>query len=173
MGDPVGTISLTFSKPRHIPASAIAAEASRKIYLANNLIEPDPFVPGAHRSKVAQAIVDRLMVGNPDLVTLGLHIGASGASNAILASNFGRIGKHGDKDDARVIDDKAILTEPTNGGRRLAVSLPMLDRKGRVVGALSTSFVVGAGGFDAASARAVQIRDAIARQISSLAQLTR
>jgi hypothetical protein len=133
MGDPVGTLSLIFSKPRHPPASAIAAETSRKIYLANNLIEPDPFVAGAHRSKVAQAIVDKMMASNPDLVTLGLHIGASGANNAILASNFGRIGKLGDKDDARVIDEKATLKEPTNGGRRLAVSLPMLDRKGRIV----------------------------------------
>ena len=173
MAEPIGTIVIGFTRIRHVPAETVAHEASRRIYLANNLIEPDPFVAGAHRSRRGQAIVDRMMIANSDLVTLGMHIGSSGADNTILASNFGRIGKPGDKDDARVIDQGAVLKEPTNGGRRLAVSLPLLDRRGGVVGALSTSFLVGPGGFDQAAARAVEVRDAIARQIASLAQLVR
>ena len=173
MSEVIGTITLEFVAARHAPAPAIAYEASRRIYLANNLIEPDPFVAGAHRSKLAQSIVDRTMAANPDLVTLGMHVGATGANNTILASNFGRIGKPGDKDDARVIDAGAILKEPTNCGKRLAVSLPLLDRKGRVVGALSTSFLIGPGGMAAAEARAIAVRDAIARQIPSLAAISR
>jgi iron complex outermembrane receptor protein len=173
MGETIGTIGLCFRGARHVSAAAVAQAAARKVYLANNLIEADPFVTGAHRNLHAQALVDRMMAANPDLVTLGLHIGASGASNAILASNFGRIGKPGDKDDARVIDKGETLKEPTNGGRRLAVSLPLLDHRGRVVGGLSTSFVVGPGGNAVAEARAVEIRNRMARQIASLAQITR
>jgi hypothetical protein len=173
MGDPVGTVTIRFARIRHLPAHAIAAEISRSLYLADNLIEADPFAPGAHRSAKGQAIVDATMAANPDLVTLAMHVGSSGADNAILASNFGRIGKAGDKDDAKVIDGGVTLRETTNGGKRLAVSLPLLDRRGRVVGSLSTSFKIGAGGADAAAARAVTVRDAIARRIGSLTELRR
>jgi hypothetical protein len=171
MGDPIGTVTIRFARRHHATASAIAAELSRAIYVADNLAEPDPFVAGAHRSRKGQAIVEREMAANPDLVTLAMHVGPSGADNAILASNFGRIGKPGDKDDAKVIDQGATLRETTNGGRRLAVSLPLLDRRGRVVGSLSTSFLIGPGGADAAATRAVAVRDIIARQIGSLAEL--
>lgn len=173
MAEAIGTIRIAFRSRRHVAPAAVAYEASRRIYVASNLTEADPFVPGAVRSRAAQAIVDQMMARNPDLVTLGMHIGASGANNTILASNFGRIGKPGDKDDARVIDAGMTLKEPTNGGKRLAVSLPMLDRKGRVIGALSTSFVVGPDGPDKAAARAIAVRDAIARQIASLDQVSR
>ena len=173
MAEVIGTITIEFARTRHVPATTISRELARKIYVANNLIEADPFVTGGHRSKTAQMIVDRMMASNPDLVTLALHVGATGANNTIVASNFGRIGKPGDKDDARVIDQRATLVEPTNGGKRLAVSLPLLDRRGRIVGALSTSFLVGQGGIDTASARAVQVRNAIARQIPSLAAIAR
>ncbi len=173
MGEPIGTISVRFSRTHHAPLTVIADEAARRIYVAGNLIEADPFVQGAHRSALAQRIVDRMMADNPDLVTLGMHIGTTGARNFILASNFGRIGKPGDKDDARVIDDGAVLTEPTNGDMRLAVSLPMLDQHGRIIGALSASFRVGPGGFDAVGARATAVRNAIARQIPSLAAVLR
>lgn len=173
MGEPIGAITVRFTHKRHEAAAMIAIDAARRIYVADNLIEADPFVAGAHRSALAQRIVDRTMADNPDLVTLGLHVGASGADNAILASSFGRIGKPGDKDDARVIHAGVILKEPTNGGNRLAVSLPLHDRQRHVIGALSTSFLVGLGGVDAAVARASVVRDEIARQLPSLAAVTR
>jgi iron complex outermembrane receptor protein len=178
MGDPIGSISLGFArrldtKAQNRALSSIAANLSRHIYMAANLLEADPFVPGARRSAHAQAIVERMMAANRDLVTLAFHIGESGASNEILASNFGRIGKPGDADDAQVIDHGATLREVTNGGRRAAIELPLLDRHGRIVGALSTSFVVGAGGAEAAARRAAQVRNEIAGQIDSLSQISR
>jgi hypothetical protein len=172
MGERIGTFTIAFAHARHAPASAIGSDLSRAIYLADNLVEPDPFVAGARRSAKGQAIIERMMVAYPDLVTLAFHVGLSGAQNAILASNFGRIGKPGDKDDAKVIDQGAILREPTNGGRRLAVSLPLLDTHGRTVGALSTSFRVGAGGNEEAYRRALLVRDAIARQVRSISDVS-
>jgi len=178
MGEPIGSVSVRFSRLTDTTAQnraleAIAADLSRHVYVADNLVENDPFVPGARRAPFAQAIVERMMAANPDLITLAFHVGTTGEHNTILASNFGRIGKAGDKDDAKVIDHGDTLREVTNGGRRAAIELPLLDRRGRTVGALSTSFAIGPGGVDAAGRRAIEVRDQIARQIASLQQISR
>jgi hypothetical protein len=174
LGDPIGRVALSLRGPAdRARAEAIAAELSRHIYTIGVLTEPDPFVPGARPSRRGQALVERLLVRHPGLVTLALHVALPGASNQIVASNFGRIGKPADKDDLHVIADGAVLKEPTNGGRRLAVELPLLDRRGRTIGALSTSFLIGPGGTDGAYAEAIAVRDALARAIPSLAALAR
>jgi hypothetical protein len=77
----------------------------------------------------------------PDLVTLALHVGPA-HDGRIVGSNFGRIGKPNDADDDHVVRDGAVLMEASDGGARLAVELPLLDRRGRTIGALSTSFRV-------------------------------
>jgi hypothetical protein len=125
------------------------------------------------RAPLAQKLVDRTIDANPDLVTLAMHVTPPGEpNNIIIASNFGRIGKVGDEDDMHVVNDQAVLKEVTNGGRRLAVSLPMYDRAGAVIGALSTSFTMARGQDQAeVEKRAVAVRDALAAQTPSLAML--
>ena len=174
LGEPVGEIVLMLrGKGGQAAQSEIAVELSRHIYAAGVLEEPDPFVPGARRSSRGQALVERLLAKHPGLVTLALHVALPGASNQIIASNFGRIGKPADRDDLGVIADGRVLEEPTNGGRRLAVELPLLDRRGGRIGALSTSFLVGVGGADFAHREAIAVRDELAHAIPSLAWLAR
>jgi len=169
-GDRVGTIRIT--SQRKLDVAAIARNAARRIYVADNLAEPDPFVAGATRSPRGQAIVDATIDANPDLVTLAFHVALPGGGNTIVASNFGRIGKPADADDADVVANGTVRTEVTDGGRRLAVELPLLDAKRRVIGALSTSFTMrGADDQKRVQARAVDVRDAIARRIPTLSAL--
>ncbi|HEX7849756.1 MAG TPA: hypothetical protein VF485_08505 [Sphingomonas sp.] len=170
LGDVIGTIAVTARAP--IDAEPIAWQAARRIYVADNLAEADPFVARAVRSRRGQALIDALIDANPDLVTLAMHVALPGADNIIIASSFGRIGKLADKDDADVIASGTIRREVTNGGHRLAVELPMLDARRRVIGALSTSFAMTGPDDEAhAFARAVAVRDALARRTPSLAAL--
>lgn len=170
LGEVIGTIAVTARAP--VDADPIARAAARRIYVADNLAEADPFVARAVRSRRGQALVDAMIEANPDLVTLAMHVALPGADNIIIASSFGRIGKLADKDDADVIANGTIRREVTNGGRRLAVELPMLDARRRVIGALSTSFAMtGPDDEQHAFARAIAVRDAIARRIPSLAAL--
>lgn len=168
MGDLIGEVTVT---SRHRPPSGgpVAVDLARRIYVVANLAESDPFVPGATPSRFAQRLVDRSLGDFPDLVTLALHVAPPGRGNLIIASSFGRIGKPGDSDDARIIATGVAAREVTNGGRRLAVETPLLDRAGRTVGALSMSFRIdGDGDATAAYTRALVIRDALARRIPSL-----
>ena len=167
MGSSIGTIRVHF-RNGHGDAQSIAAMLGRRIYLPDNLVDPDPFVPGTARAPRAQAIVEHMIDTHPLLVTLAMHVAPPNGQNIILASNFGRIGKLADSDDQRVIDG-AILKEVTNGGDRLAVSLPQTDAAGHVIGALSTSFVVTpTHDSDQAYADALALRDEIARATPSL-----
>lgn len=167
MGEPIGTVAIAFRTAGD--AATIAREMGRMIYTADTIGEADPFVPGTARSVPAQRIVDAVAFSHSDLVTLAMHVALPGRDNQIIASNFGRIGKAADKDDAHVIADGAILKEVTNGGKRVAIELPMQDAQGRTIGALSTSFTVNnPGGGDAAEQEAITVRDEIARQIPGL-----
>ena len=122
-------------------SSAIASEISRRIYSSASLSEPAPFVAGAPLAPSAQALIEDAINRDPLLITLAFHVTPPWAqTNSIVASSFGRIGKVADADDERVMREGATLRELTNGGKRLAIELPLLDARGRVVGALSTSF---------------------------------
>lgn len=169
MGEPVGTLLVALRNGGMTEARLLATQIGRRIYVGDNVVEPDPLVPGARRGRLAQQIVEEMVDAHPDLVTLAMHVGPSGGDKPILASNFGRIGKVADADDRRVIEQGAILKEITNGGRRLAVELPQTDAAGRVIGALSTSFRVPAGkDKEAIYTQAVALRDEIARATPSL-----
>ncbi len=175
MGNAIGTVTLRLRPGSTDTAGAIAADLARRIYTPDGLAEPDPFVAAGVRAPRAQALVDRMVDTHPGLVTLAMHVTVPGDSvNRIIASNFGRIGKAADDDDRHVFTDGATLREVTNAGRRVAVELPMHDRNGAVIGALSTSFLL-APGEDAAAAevKAVKLRDDIARATLSLSALTK
>lgn len=172
VGDRIGTLTLEFSNP--VPtgeAAAIARDISRRAYAPNVLGEPEPFVERAFRSQFGQALVERELRWEPDLVTIALHVALPKRHNEIIASNFGRIGKAADSDDRHVISDSVVLQEETNQGRRLAVELPLLDRAGRNIGALSTSFLIGSGGRRAAYRSAIRVQHDLSRSIAGLESL--
>lgn len=174
VGDRIGTLSLGLA--RGVPkaeAGKIALDLSRHFYSPAVLGEPVPFVSNAFHSKTGQALVERELAREPRLVTIALHVAVSGHENEIIASNFGRIGKAADADDQHVIKDSAILQEETNAGRRLAVELPLLDKAGHTIGALSTSFLTGSDGKEGAYRSALRVQHELSRAIRSLKSLAR
>ena len=106
-------------------------------------------------------------------MTIAFHVALPGKTNQIIASNFGRIGKAADADDQRVIATSTSLQEVTNGGKRLAVELPLLDSSGRTIGALSTSFTIGPEGRTGAYRSALRVQHDVAHSIPGLESLAR
>ena len=172
LGNRIGTLTLQFAhSPKKQEAEKIAVEVARHVYSSSTLSEPDPFVAGAMRSIRGQSLVERELRREPDLVTIALHVALPGRDNRIIASNFGRIGKAADDDDKRVSSQSTNIQEQTNGGKRLAVELPLLERSGRTIGALSTSFMIGPGGRQAAYQSALRVQHDLSRSIPELGTL--
>ena len=171
----IGTVIFQSRCPRLPNAGFLAAELSRRIYTLASLTEPDPFVTGATRASAAQAMIEEALRHDPSIITLAFHVTPPGRTiNSIAASSFGRIGKLADVDDERVMREGTTLREMTNGGNRLAIELPLLDMRGRTVGALSTSFRIDPKTDpDSIAKRAVALRDSFARKIPSLKALFR
>lgn len=175
LGKTIGTLTIIYrTSASAARTAAIESAMARRIYVADNLAEADPFVAGARRAPRAQALVEKMIDSHAGLVTLAMHVAPPGGENIILASNFGRIGKLADDDDRDVIANGTIRRELTNKGQRLAVELPQLDRSGKVIGALSTSFTIAPDSTEAqAYERAIALRDQIARLTPSLAALVK
>ncbi len=173
LGNRIGTLTIAFrSSPKKADAAALAVDISRHVYSSASLGEPDPFVAGTSRSARGERLVERELGREPGLVTIAFHVALPGRDNRIIASNFGRIGKAGDADDQRVIASSSILQEVTNGGERLAVELPLLDRKGRTIGALSTSFKISPSGQADAYRSALRVQRDLSKRIPSLESLS-
>ena len=174
-GNEIGAVVLHSRCALFPDADEIESELARRIYSSASLTEPDPFVAGAIRAPLAQAMIDDALDHDPAIITLAFHVTAPGGTiNSIVASSFGRIGKAADLDDARVIAEGATVREMTNNGRRIAVELPLLDSRRHIIGALSTSFKLEPGSTEAQmEKRAVGLRDALARSTPSLKALFR
>lgn len=174
-GNPIGTVALASPCPNISKADEVVEELSRRIYSPASLAEPDPFIAGAVRAPTGQALIDDALKRDPDIITLAFHVTAPrGTINRIAASSFGRIGKPADADDQAIIEQNKLVREVTNGGKRLAVELPLLDASGRTIGALSTSFKMTSGANpDEIQQRAVLLRDSLARETPSLKALFR
>ena len=177
LGQRIGTLALRSARPLRPSESAqIATEITRRVYSTAVLSEPDPFTVDAFRSARGDRLVERELVREPTLVTIAFHVAPPGRDNQIIASNFGRIGKAADDDDRRVIATSSVLQEVTNGGKRLDVELPLLDRAGRTIGALRTSFILGPSGRSAGYRSAVRVQHDLSssvRGLDSLAHWTR
>jgi hypothetical protein len=174
-GNQIGKVTIVTRCANPTRSSAIAAEISRRIYSSASLSESAPFVAGAALAPSAQALIEDAINRDPQLVTLAFHVTPPLAqTNSIVASSFGRIGKLADADDERVMREGATLRELTNGGKRLAIELPLLDARGRTVGALSTSFRIDPkADLESIAKRAVALRDLLASEIPSLKALFR
>lgn len=174
LGQTIGTLTLASSQNvRSNEAAQVAVEIARRTYSSAVLGEPVPFTSAAFRSAVGDRLIQQELDREPTLVTIAFHVAIPGRENQIIASNFGRIGKAADKDDQRVIATSSVLQEVTNGGKRLAVELPLLDRERRLIGALSTSFLIGPDGTAGAFRSAVRVQHDLSRRIPRLESLAR
>ena len=174
LGQHIGTLTLRSARPlRPTESAQIATEISRRVYSRAVLSEADPFTVDAFRSARGDRLVERELDREPTLVTIAFHVALPGRDNQIIASNFGRIGKAADNDDRRVIATSSVLQEVTNGGKRLAVELPLLDSAGRTIGALSTSFILGSDGPSAGYRSALRVQHDLSRSVRGLGSLAR
>jgi hypothetical protein len=174
LGEPIGTLDLGSARavgPR--VAAQIAYDIARHVYSKSVLGEADPFTPAAFRSTSGERLIEKELEREPALVTIAFHVALPGKANQIIASNFGRIGKAADGDDQRVIATSNVLQELTNGGKRLAVELPLLDSSRRTIGALSTSFMIGPDGRAGAYRAALRVQHDVARSVPGLESLAR
>jgi len=121
----------------------------------------------------AQELVDRTVAQHPDLRAVVMHVTPpKGASNVVIASSIGRIGKPGDADDLEVIATGRTRVEMDRGNKRIEVELALRDVGGETVGALGLAWRHPIGGNPDQFVRAANaIRDALARRILNVANL--
>ena len=142
---------------------------------AANLCAGQTLGKAADNAIYAQALVNQTMAANPDLVVVGLHAILPGASNeTMFASNLDRIGKKDDDDIAVATERKTILAPNLKDPGRFEVQVPMKDAGGDIIGAIGLVFKYHAGDDEVRlHVRALAIRDALARQIPSLADMVK
>jgi len=142
-----------------LPAQAIAADSYKKA-IDNKIY--------------AQTLVNELMSGNHDLLVVGLHAVAPKAkSETMIASNLNRIGKKDDADDIAVATcRKTILAPNLKEPDKFEVQVPLKDKNGNVIGATGLVFKYKQGDDELKlHAKALSIRDELARKIPNLAAL--
>lgn len=175
-GDVIGDVRMVVAPgAAHGDAArrAVAAYIAKRALSPKNLADPYPYDVHRRADTRAQKLVDETLRNHPELLVLAIHATPPGeATNIIIGSNIGRIGKAADEDDLRVIDKGAINLEVAEGGERFEVELPLNDVHGNRIGALGTVFAYKAGADKAAlQARAIAIRDGIAANTPDAAAL--
>lgn len=178
-GDIIGATGVVFNykagddvAAHKVEADKIQAELASRISNTANLVEPWPYSK-LPTDTYGQALVDRTLAATPELIILAIHATPPGsATNVIVASNIGRIGKAADDDDLRVITTGSNNQEINSTGKRFEAEVPLLDQAGKRIGALSCVFAYHPGDSkDALYQKALAIRDALAKSIPSPAAL--
>jgi hypothetical protein len=120
----------------------------------------------------AQHLVDDALKAHPEVLLLAIHAQPPGHKNLIVASNFGRIGKIGDEDDARCIHTGKSNLEISEKGDHFEDELVLQDRTGKTIGALGVVFNYKLGADKAALEKiAVEVRDEMKGQLPDAAAL--
>ena len=122
----------------------------------------------------AQTLVNELMAKHSDLIIVGFHAIALGATDATkIATNEDKVGRKDEPDDLMVSQEsKTILSPGLHGKDRFQVLLPLNDAAGNVIGALGLVFKYHDGDNDVDFlVKAKGIRDGLRKQIPSLADL--
>jgi hypothetical protein len=121
----------------------------------------------------AQELVDRIVTQQPDLRAVVMHVTPpKSATNVIIASNIGRIGKPADDDDLGVIATGKTRVSMDRGNKRIEVELALRDVGGETVGTLALAWRYPVGGNNKEFERSAQtIRDALARRILNVGNL--
>jgi hypothetical protein len=120
-----------------------------------------------------QHLVDAQVDKHPEVVRLALHITPPGRKeNAIVASNFGRIGKVGDQADIDALAAGVTFIDPDPAKKRLSIYPMLHDKAGRQIGMIGVVFDYKEGDDKAKLQRiAEKIRDEMDVQITDLASL--
>ncbi len=121
----------------------------------------------------AQALVAEIMAANPELLTAGMHcVPPGGQAQTIIASTLNVIGKPSDPPDVDVGTHGETIISPNLKIPKLGIMLPLRDRAGKEIGALALAFKFPAGADQVACfAKAVAIRDQVAKKIPALGDL--
>lgn len=121
-----------------------------------------------------QQLVNELMAAHPELVVVGLHAMAPGATEeTMFATNLDRVGKKDDDDDIGVAKEHKIVMAPNmTDPHKFEVQVPLLDAAGNYIGATGLVFKYHAGDdVIRLLAKALAIRDELAKKTPSLAAL--
>jgi hypothetical protein len=123
----------------------------------------------------AQQLVNATMAANPDLLVIGMHGVKPGATESrMIASNLDRINKHDDDDDIGVSNEHKTICAPNlTETFKFEVLMPMKDASGKTLNAAIGFVFRYKTGDDEVKmhAKAVAIRDGLARQIPSFEAL--
>lgn len=121
----------------------------------------------------AQALVTEIMAANPELLTAGMHCVPPGSeTQTIIASTLNVIGKPSDPPDVDVGAHGETIISPNLKIPKLGIMLPLHDSAGKDIGALALAFKFPAGADQVACfAKAVAIRDQVAKKIPALSDL--
>ena len=137
---------------------------------------PDPSWGKAADNKIyAQQLVNEALAAHPDLVVIGLHATAPGATEEkMFATNLDRVGKMDDDDDkAAVIDHKIILAPNPTDPHKFEVQLSLKDAAGNTLPAGAGLVFKYNAGDDPVQIliKAVKIRDEFAKKTPTFAAL--
>ncbi|MDB6128459.1 MAG: hypothetical protein JWM35_2355 [Verrucomicrobia bacterium] len=121
----------------------------------------------------AQQLVNKVMAENPGLVSVGMHcVPPGGNAQAIVASTLNVIGKPSDPPDVDVGTHGETIISPNLKVPKIGVMMPLHDRTGKEIGAFAIAFKFKPGEDQVKYfARATEIRDRVAQEIPSLADL--
>jgi len=154
---------------------ALALLASPALTICpDQLRAEDPLGRAVDNKVYAQALVNDVVKSNPDLIIVGFHAVAPGAKDeTMIASTLDRIGEKDDDEDLTVVSEQeTILAVSLKEPIKFKVHLPMKDASGNVIGLMALIFRNDMARDQAYyCARALAIRDGIARRIPSLGAL--
>ncbi len=135
--------------------------------------EAPKFGHAADNKNFAQKLVGKMMAENPSLLTAGMHCVPPGDDKPhIIASTLNVIGKPSDPEDLDVGAKGFTTISPNLKVPKLGIMLPLHERSGKIIGALALAFKYREGEDQVKYlAEATAIRDRVAKDIPSLAEL--
>ena len=141
--------------------------------LAIGAVAADKYRLAADNKIRAQALVNKVMAENAGLVSVGMHcVPPGGNAQAIVASTLNVIGKPSDPPDVDVGTHGETILSPNLKVPKIGVMMPLHDRAGKEIGAFAIAFKFKPGEDQVKYlARATEIRDRVAQEIPSLADL--
>ena len=176
----VGAIEATYPYKAGDDKAKLEAETAtirdalaKRISHVANLVEQARFDSRVPLNTYAQALVDRELELNPDVVILAIHSTLPKTQdNVITGSNIGRIGKKADEDDMRVVNTGKPNLEVNETKDRCEVELALEDVSGDTLGALGVVFPSKEGDDKAALQRKAEaLRDDLKRHITNIDNL--